>query len=167
MACVVSRHAQRHDTSQTPMQKKVGDVHWLSPSDAPRSSAAGQREGPGAILLAGPCLHGCQISQRCKERGRLADEKPTGRQGIGSGHCCPLCLGRTNDRADREATAEKDGGLGHDQVGLEILPAKWRFIEVRKNQPIRGVRQRNRIARLVMPRLKVCGLGRADAEQNT
>src|SRR5260370_41473786 len=46
MAFVVSRHAQRHDTSQAPMQKKGGDVHWLSPSDAPRSSAAGQREGP-------------------------------------------------------------------------------------------------------------------------
>jgi hypothetical protein len=97
----------------------------------------------------------------------LADEQPVGRQGLGSSHCSPLCLGRANDRNDRELSAEEDGGLRHDQVGLEVLPAKGRCIEVRKHQPIRGIGQSRRIAGLIVPGLKVRCLGRADTQQDT
>ena len=47
------------------------------------------------------------------------------------------------------------GWLGHDKIGLEILPAKRRGIEVRKHQPIGRISQRRRIACLVLPSLKV------------
>src|SRR5260221_12818051 len=110
------------------------------------------------------CL--CQALQDCKELRRLADEQPVGRQGTQSAHGSPLGRGRANDRNDRERAAEEDGGLGHDQVGLEVLSAKRRGIEVRKHQPIRGVGQSRRIACLVVPGLKMHCLGWADTEQD-
>src|SRR6266702_4945591 len=99
---------------------------------------------------------------------RLADEQPVGRPGLDRGPCTPTppWLGWANDRDGRELAAEEDGGLGHDQVGLEVLPAKGRGIEVRKHQPIGGVGQSRRIARLVMPGLKMGCLGGADTQQD-
>ncbi len=98
----------------------------------------------------------------------MADEQPVGRPGLDRGHCTPTppWLGWANDRNGRELAAEEDGGLGHDQVGLEVLPAKGSGIEVRKHQPIGRVGQSRRIARLVMPRLKMGCLGGADTEQD-
>src|SRR6266516_1758037 len=83
--------------------------------------------------------------------------------------CSPLRLSWANDRTDRELAAEEDGGLGHDQVGPEIGTSGS---EVRKHQlrmlgiSQRSQRRRNRRACLVVPDLKVHGLGGADAEQN-
>ena len=87
-----------------------------------------------------------QLSEDRKELLRLADEQPVGRQGLGRAHCSPFCLGGANDRTGRELAAEEDGGLGHDQVGLEGLCVKRRGIEVWKHQSIRGVGQGRRIA---------------------
>ena len=46
-------------------------------------------------------------------------------------------------------------------------PPKRRGIEVRKHQPISGIRQRRRIACLVRPGLKVHGLSGTDADQDS
>ena len=108
----------------------------------------------------------CQLAEEGKERLRLADEQPVGRQSLERPHCSAHGLGRPNDRNDRELAAEEDGGLGHDQVGLEVLPAKGSSIEVGKHQPIGGIGQSRRVARLVMPGLKMGGLGGADTEQD-
>src|SRR5438445_6346612 len=80
--------------------------------------------------------------------------------------CSALGLGRANDRNGWELAAEEDGWLRHDQVGLEVLRVKRWGIKVGKRQPIGGIGQRRRIARLVLPGLKVHGLGGADAEQD-
>src|SRR5258707_4905338 len=110
----------------------------------------------------------CQLLEDSKELRRLADEQPVGRPGLDRGHCTPTprYLGRANDRNRRQRSAEEDGGLGHDQVGLEVLAPKRCGIEVRKYQPIGGVSQSRRIARLVMPRLKMRCLDWADTEQD-
>jgi hypothetical protein len=108
----------------------------------------------------------CQLAEKCKELLRLTDEQPVGREGLDRGHCTstPRYLGRANDRNDRELATEEDGWLGHDQVGLGVLPA--RSIEVRKHQSISGVGQSRRIACLVVPGLKMGCLGWADTEQD-
>src|SRR6266436_9549796 len=87
-------------------------------------------------------------------------------QGLERAHGSPLGLSRANDRDGRELAAEEDGGLGHDQVGLECLPAKGSGIEVWKHQAIGRVGQRWRVAGLVMPRLEVRGLDWANTEQD-
>jgi len=96
----------------------------------------------------------CQILQEFKERWRLANEKPIGRQGLECSHCGPLCLGRANDRTYRELSAEERARLGHDQVSLKILPAEWRGVEVRKHQAISRIGQSRGIARLDPPGLQ-------------
>ena len=76
---------------------------------------------------------------------------------------------RANDRNFRKIPAEERAGLGHDQIGLEVLPAKRRCIEVWKREAAKGQRSqwsRNRVACLVRPSLEVHGLGRADAQQD-
>ena len=106
----------------------------------------------------------CQILHEFKEWWRLADEKPHRCQELEGAHSSPLCLRRTNDRTYWEALAEKWAWLRHNQVGLEVLPAERRGIEIRKHQTIRGVSQRRRIACLIMPGLKMSRLGWSDAE---
>ncbi len=120
------------------------------------------KPAPGRVCLL------CQLLEDSKELRQLADEQPVGRPGLDRGHCTPTTryLGRANDRNRRQRLAEEDGGFGHDQVGLEVLPAKRSLVEVGKHQPVGGVGQRRRIARLVMPRLKVRCLDWADTEQD-
>ena len=108
-----------------------------------------------------------KTGQKGKKRRRLTDEQPIRGQGIERGHCSSGCIGRTNDRDDRERAAKEYGGFGHDQVGLERLPAKRRGIEVGKRQPIGGVGERRRIAGFVVPRLKVHCFGGAETEQDS
>src|SRR6266576_6409871 len=105
--------------------------------------------------------------QKGKKRRRLTDEQTVRGQGIERGHCSSGCLGRTNDRADRERAPKEYGGFGHDQVGLELLPVKRRGIEVGKHQPVGGVGQRRRIAGFVVPRLKVHCFGWLETEQDS
>src|SRR5258708_24045511 len=97
----------------------------------------------------------CQLLEDSKELRRLADEQPVGRPGLDRGHCTPTprYLGRANDRNRRQRSAEEDGGLGHDQVGLEVLATKRCGIEVRKHQPIWGVSPSRTIPRLAIPPL--------------
>jgi len=45
----------------------------------------------------------------------------------------PLCASGANDGACRELPAEKYSGFRHDQVGLEILAAERRRVEVGKH----------------------------------
>src|SRR5437899_3084190 len=108
-----------------------------------------------------------QIFQELKERRRLANEKPISRQSFECSHCGPLCLGRANDRRYRERSAEKRARLGHDQVGLKILPAEGRGIKVWKYQAISRVSHSRGIARLVHPGLEVSCLGWADTKQDS
>src|SRR5216684_3915805 len=120
------------------------------------------KPAPGRVCLL------CQLLEDSKELRRLADEQPVGLPGLDRGHCTPTppWLGRANNRNDRELAAEEYGGPRHDQIRLEVLPAKGRGIEVRKHQPIDGVGQSRRIARLVMPGLKMGCLDWADTEQD-
>ena len=94
----------------------------------------------------------CQLSYQVKEPVGLADEQPVGREGFYSRHrtAC-LYRGRPNDRNFREIPAEERAGLGHDQIGLEVLPAEGRYIEVRKRESANsqgGQRVRNRVPAL-------------------
>ena len=97
----------------------------------------------------------------------MADEKPHRGQEIDHAHRNALCFGRTNDRTHREIWAEEIARLRHDQVRLEVLPSKGRTVEIRKDQSVRGVRQRRRITGLVRPGLKMHGLGGTDADQDS
>src|SRR5713101_2244257 len=113
----------------------------------------------------------CKIPQEFKERWRLADEKAVGRQCVERADCSPLCLGRANDRTYRELSAEEWAWLRHDQVGLKVLAAKRRRIQVWKGHGYTGHgihgSQGRRIARLVVPGLKMSCLGRANAEHDS
>ena len=62
-----------------------------------------------------------QIQEQLQERRGLTDEESVCREGIQGSHRRPGRLGRSNDRARRELPTEERRGLGHDQVGLEIL----------------------------------------------
>src|SRR6516165_511083 len=106
----------------------------------------------------------CQREQCIEERLRLALEKSARSQESSSPRCSPVCFGRANDRTDRELSVQEYGGLRHDQVGVEVLGIKGRLVQVWKHQSIRGVGQRRRIARLVLPGLKVHRLRRADTQ---
>src|SRR6267378_4965170 len=108
-----------------------------------------------------------QVSHKCKELLRLAQEESHGGEKLEGSHGSPLCASGTNDGACRELPAEKYSGFRHDQVGLEILTPGRRHVEVGKYQRmILGVGQSRSIAGLVLPRLKVHGLGWADAEHD-
>src|SRR5712692_8257113 len=113
----------------------------------------------------------CQILHQIKERFRLDDEKTHRRQEFQRAHGSPFRLGRANDRTYRKASAEERAWLRHDQIGLEVLRAKrsreWRRIEIRKHQSIRGVGERRRITRLIVPGLEMGCLRRANAEQDS
>src|SRR5258708_4495978 len=119
------------------------------------------------LRLASGCVRSlCQFAQEREERGRLAAEQPVVRQCHDRTHRGPFGRGGTNDRNDRELAVQKDRWLGHDQVGLEILPTERRGIEVWELQSIGGGGYGRRIAGLVLPGLEVLGLGRANAEQD-
>src|SRR5438105_4234387 len=93
-------------------------------------------ESLGAVLpaLGRVCLH-CKLVEDRKKLLRLADEKSVGSKGLDCRHGTPTprLLGWANDRHGWEFAAEEDGWLGHDQVGLEVLTAKGRGIEVWEN----------------------------------
>ena len=152
-----------------PLTRLAQDHAEQRPCSAPTSSLV-RAPTADCLLAVLPALGRiglrCQLAEEAKERLRLADEQPIGRQGLERAHCRAHGLGRPNDRNDRELAAQEDGGLGHDQVGLEVLPAKGSGIEVGKHQPIGGIGQWRRIARLVMPGLKMGGLGGANTEQD-
>jgi hypothetical protein len=104
----------------------------------------------------------CQFGEHFEELLRLAAEQPHGGQKLPRARG----LGRANNRTDRELSVQEYGGLRHDQVSIEVLGIKGRRVQVWKYQSIRGVGQRRRIARLVLPGLKVHRLRRADTQQD-
>ena len=73
-----------------------------------------------------------------KEFFGLADEQPIVPEGLYSRPRTErLYRGRPNDRTSRKRPAEERAWLGHDQIGLEVLPPKRRYIQVRKHE--RGI----------------------------
>lgn len=68
-------------------------------------------------------------------------------------------MSRSNDRTNREASIQERARLGHDQVRLEELAAKWRRIQIREchRYPGHGINgsQGRCVARLIRPCLKV------------
>jgi hypothetical protein len=96
----------------------------------------------------------------------LADEQTACREACESRNRAEI-RGWAYDRTYRKRPAEERAWLGHDQIGLEILPAEGRRIEVGKHEiGIGGIGQRRCVARLVLPGLEVHGFGRADTEQD-
>ena len=67
----------------------------------------------------------------------------------------------------RELSAEEDGWLRHDQVGLEVLPTKGGALRSGNTNPFVGSVRGGALPALSMPGLKVRGLGWADTEQDS
>src|SRR5262249_41344284 len=110
---------------------------------------------------------GSEILKLLKEGGRLAHEETTRREKVHRAHRRTDRLGWPDDRTHRKCPAQEWAGLGHDQVGLKILSAKRRLIQIWKYQTaVLRVSQRRRIARLVVPGLEMSGFGGADTEQD-
>src|SRR5215208_3146010 len=138
------------------------------------SCAAACFLGPGSYLLV--CLKPVVLtSSRIRFFGKLAqdvkeflwlpDKQPVLSQSLESALGRPLGLGWADDRNSREFALEEDRGLGHHQAGLEELFGSL-GVEVWERQAVRGVGQRRRVARHVVPDLEVGSLGRTDAEQD-
>jgi hypothetical protein len=109
-----------------------------------------------------------KVMQLLKEFTGLAGEQPVIREALDSRHRAENAWrdrDRANDRNDREFPVKERAWLGHDQIGLEVLPA-GRYIE-REIAKCHIIRWRKRVARLVVPGLEMHGLGRADAEQDS
>ena len=110
----------------------------------------------------------CEFVHGRKELWRLTTEQPHVGQELDHALGNIFGFGRANDRAWREAWAEEWAGLRHNQVVPQNLPGA---AVVRKGQAVGGVgdieRRRNRSASLVLPGLKVHGLGRTDADQDS
>src|SRR3954447_5413391 len=119
--------------------------------------------GPIGWLLALRGVRG--LRQRLdagEEIGRLSPEQPHGRQARRRAHGNALGVGEPDDRADRELAIEELRRLGHDPIRLEQRPS---LVQVWERESGGGVGQRRSVAGLVLPRLEVHRLRRADAEQ--
>src|SRR5947209_1878614 len=136
----------------------TGEALWPAPltveGEMPRtlgSPTRSRKDLPASYSALGEVGLRRQRVQLCEERARLADEKSHGREEAHCPHRGPLRLGRPNDRAYRQAAAQKHSWLGHNEIGLEVLvPGKWRHGEVRKHETVGGVGHRRRVARLVV-----------------
>src|SRR5260370_41877848 len=111
-------------------------------------------------------IRGCRkLAQRLEEVGRLADEQTILGQSLHRAHGGAFSLGRTNDGTDREFAVQEWRRFRHDEVGLEVLAAERRGVEIREYETgIRRVGQRRGIAGLVLPGLEIGRLGGADAQ---
>src|SRR5260370_10859182 len=76
-----------------------------------------------------------QLMQQREESRRLPDEQTIRRQSPHGRDGGSLRLGWPNDRARREPAVQKNGGLRHDQVRLQVL-ADGGDAQVRKRKPI-------------------------------
>jgi hypothetical protein len=99
-----------------------------------------------------------QVGQQFEELIGLTDEEPVLDESVDGRHRPSLFVrGRADDRNGRELPAQERARFRHDQVGLEILAAERRGIEIREHElRIFGVGQG----------LEVGCLGRTDAEQD-
>src|SRR5437764_10809359 len=110
-----------------------------------------------------------QILEQLKKLPRLPDEEPISRKRLHRTHGSALRVRRANDRTRRKVTAKKNCRLGHDEIGLELFPAKRRRIKIWESDRYPGyridhIRQLNRISGLVLPSLEVANLSATDAE---
>src|SRR5205814_7005099 len=71
----------------------------------------------------------------------------------------------------RETRVDERARFGHNQIGLKILSAKRRGVQVRKSRRVVVDRIKSShlqcVACLVLPGLKMHGFSRADADQNS
>src|SRR5258708_10341602 len=106
----------------------------------------------------------------------MADEQAVVYKALQGAHRRILGFGWQNDRERSELVVQEDGGLRHDEVGLEFI-GDFRIgesIEVgesdrgtgRAGETGVGVRQLNRVTRLVMPGLEMRGFRRTNGQQN-
>ena len=113
----------------------------------------------------------CELGHVRKKRRRLADEKPHVGKECESTHGDAFRVRWSNDRNNRKARIQERTRLWHDQVRLEELAAKWRRIQIRESHrhTCHGIdsSQGRRVARLIRPCLKVHGLGRPYADQDS
>src|SRR5229473_8503884 len=77
------------------------------------------------------CVFG-KVVHESEECRRLADEQSHVRQELDYALGDVLCFGRANDGTRRQLSTDERTRLRHDQVGLKILAAKRRGIQVRK-----------------------------------
>ena len=99
----------------------------------------------------------------------LADEKSVVGECLYRSCRSALRLGRANDRADGEFSAQKWCWLGHDEVRLQRFRLAHGQVGKSNRCACLGIHigQRSSVAGLVLPCLKMHGLGRANAEQNS
>src|SRR6266852_809757 len=76
-----------------------------------------------AVAAGGVGVFG-QVAEKGEELFGLAEEKVAGGQAIESAHCRAFGVGGPDDGAGGKIPVQEDGGLRHDQVGLEIFAAK-------------------------------------------
>src|SRR5437879_10227927 len=106
---------------------------------------------------------GRQVIQEFKERWDLADEESVVNKRLHGRHGCVPVFGGTNDGNLGELAVEKDGGLRHDQIGLQVI-GRGSSIELIKREVAIG--DVGSVAGLIVPGLKMRGFSRTDAEQN-
>src|SRR6266581_4658679 len=116
------------------------------------------------------CVFG-KVVHESEECRRLADEESHIRQELDHALGDVLCFGRANDGTRRQLSTNERARFRHNQVGLKILAAKRRGIQVRKGdrhagQWIHGSLLRC-VARLISPGLEMHSLGGTDADQDS
>ena len=112
----------------------------------------------------------------------LADEESIRHETIESGHGARILRRRrADDRDRREVFVQKVSRLGHDQVGLQSIPLQGfrvrfalrlsqvskRNLCARSARSVVRIRNRKRVAGLVLPSLKVHRFAGPDTEQNS
>src|SRR5258708_5099322 len=113
----------------------------------------------------------CKVVHESEECRRLADEQSHVCQELDYALGDVLCFGRANDGTRRQLSTDERARLRHDQVGLKILAAKRRRIQVRKGHRhsghwIHGSLLRS-VARLIRPSLEMHGLGGTNADRDS
>src|SRR5258708_26106119 len=75
-----------------------------------------------------------KLAQKFEKLRRLPNKEPIVRETLHRSHRSALGLRGTDDRTRRELSVQKWTRLRHDQVGLEILAAERRRVEIRKHE---------------------------------
>ena len=110
----------------------------------------------------------CELLHVGKKRLRLADEKSHGGEECESPRGGTFRVRWSNDRNNGEASTQERTWLGHDQGLVEELVLHLQIGKLHSNAGYRiNGSQRRRITGRVRPCLKVHGLGRANAHQDT
>src|SRR5229473_2775947 len=159
---------RRSGQKQGPNRNGLGPAVYLT-TLVPAASGAWKVNGlsPAASLVR--ILS--EVPHEREECRRLSDEESHVRQELAYAPGDVLCFGRANDGTRRQLSTDERARLRHDQVGLKILAAKRRGIQVRKGDRhaghwIHGSLLR-RVARLISPGLEMHSLGGTNADQDS